>query len=125
QSPQLYLKEALSTSLAEEDVELLFIETEQYSARVIDIGVWSPPVLPWIKKEPNDWLPEKFGLQIGDKYVVLKPDELAPLRDQIREARNRGEPFVEFGEENVPTTFQAEEALAKLIGLVRPQSGAG
>jgi hypothetical protein len=65
QVPQLYLKEALSKTLAPDDVEQLFIETEQYSSRVLDIGIWAPPVLPWIKNDPNDWLPEKFGLQIG------------------------------------------------------------
>jgi hypothetical protein len=39
QAPQLYLKEALSKILADDEVERLFVETEQYSARVIDIGV--------------------------------------------------------------------------------------
>ena len=82
-------------------MEHLFVETEQYSSRVIDIGVWTPPVLPWIKKEPNDWLPEKFGLRIGDQYVVLEPDEIAPLREKIIEARSRGEAAVEFGKEKI------------------------
>src|SRR3984893_13951843 len=34
QAPQLYLKEALSKVLADDEVERLFVETEQYSARV-------------------------------------------------------------------------------------------
>jgi hypothetical protein len=41
QSPQLYLKEELSSAISENDVEQFFIETEQYSARVPDIGVSS------------------------------------------------------------------------------------
>jgi hypothetical protein len=128
QSPQLYLKEALSPNLSDDDVELLFIETEQYSARVIDVGVWTPPVLPWIKREPNDWLPEKFGLQIGDQYIVLKTEQLVPLREQIKEARANGEPFIEFGAEGeekvrVPTTVAAEESLSSLLGMVRPEPG--
>jgi hypothetical protein len=57
------------------------------------------PVLPWIKKEPNDWLPEKFGLRVGSKYVVLKTDDIAPLRERIKEARESGKEFVEFGDE--------------------------
>lgn len=126
QSPQLYLKDALSEKLSDDDVEQLFIETEQYSARVIDVGVWTPPVLPWIKREPNDWLPEKFGLQIGDQYVVLNSEQLVPLREQIKEARAKGEPFVEFGEEGeekvrVPATVAAEESLSSLLGMVRPE----
>jgi hypothetical protein len=90
QKPQLYLKEALSDSLSEEEIERLFIETEQYSERVVDIGVWTPPVLPWIKRDPNDWLPEKFGVQIGGQYVVLTPDELGPLSERISDARANG-----------------------------------
>lgn len=124
QSPQLYLKEALASELAEDEVEQLFIETEQYSARVIGIGLWAPPVLPWIKKEPNDWLPEKFGLQVGGQYVVLKQDEIEPLREQIKQARSRGEDFVEFGLENVkiPATPDAEYSLSQLLGAVAPAS---
>jgi len=124
QTPQVYLKEALSNSLSEDEIERLFIETEQYSARVIDVGVWAPPVLPWIKKEPNDWLPEKFGLQIGGQYFVLKPEQLAPLRESIQKARSDGEPFVEVGDKRVriPANDDAERALAKLIGEVRPEN---
>jgi hypothetical protein len=125
QVPQVYLKEALSKSLTADDVEQLFIETEQYSARVIDIGVWSPPVLPWIKRTPNDWLPEKFGLQIGEQYVVVDAEELGPLREQIRQARVEGRPFVEFGDERtrIPATFETEQSLTTLIGVARPEGG--
>jgi HJR/Mrr/RecB family endonuclease len=125
QAPQLYLKEQLSRVLSETEVELLFIETEQYSARVLDVGVWAPPVIPWIKKEPSDWLPEKFGLQIGGEFVVLNAEQIEPLREQIREARAKGEPFVEFGEEHVriPATPSSEESLSQLLGAVRPTPG--
>ena len=33
-TPQLYLKDALAGVLSDDDIERLFIETEQYSARV-------------------------------------------------------------------------------------------
>ncbi len=124
QSPQLYLKEALSESLSDDDVENLFVETEQYSGRVIDVGLWTPPVLPWMKKDPNDWLPEKFGLQIGDQYIALKVEDLVPLREQLKEAQAKGETFVEFGEEKVriPATAECEESLGNLIGVVKPGS---
>ena len=122
QSPQLYLKEELSGVLSDSEVEHLFIETEQYSERVLDVGVWSPPVLPWIKQEPNDWLPEKFGLQIGDQYVVLEKNEIVPLRDLVKDARVKGEPFVEFGAERtrIPASSATEESLSQLLGAVQP-----
>ena len=122
QAPQLYLKESLSNILADDEIERLFVETEQYSARVIDIGVWTPPVLPWIKKDPNDWLPEKFGLQVGGQYLVLKTEEIAPLRELIREARERNEEFVEFGEPKtrIPASRDTEDSLSQLWGAVAP-----
>jgi SNF2 family DNA or RNA helicase len=122
QKPQLYLKEALFGILTEEEVERLFIETEQYSERVVDIGVWAAPVLPWIKRDPNDWLPEKFGIKIGEQYIVLSPDELGPLSERIRDARTKGQPFVEVGHDNVriPTSIDAEESLRKLISETSP-----
>lgn len=124
-TPQLYLKEALAGVLSEDDIEKLFIETEQYSARVIDVGIWSPPVLPWIKGESNDWLPEKFGLRVGGEYVVLNVDQLAPLREQIIEAAKLGEPYIEFGKDRVriPATEETQDALRDLVGLVRPTMG--
>jgi hypothetical protein len=68
QKPQLYLKEALADKLSHDEVECLFIETEQYSERVIDIGIWSPPVIPWIKRDPNDWLPEQ--VRHSDRWKI-------------------------------------------------------
>jgi hypothetical protein len=114
----------LSKTLAPDDVEQLFIETEQYSSRVLDIGVWAPPVLPWIKNDPNDWLPEKFGLQIGGQYIVLDGDDLASLREQVADARAKGEPFVIFGKEKtpIPATPETEQSLISLIGIVRQRS---
>ena len=100
-APQLFLKETLAGILSDEDVERLFVETEQYSARVIDLGIWIPPVLPWIKRNPKDWLPEKFGLQIGDQYLVLKADDLPELREQISEAIKTGESHINFGDEKI------------------------
>jgi hypothetical protein len=123
QKPQLYLEEALSEFLADDEIEKLFVETEQYSARVVDVGVWSPPVLPWIKREPNDWLPEKFGLQIGGQYVVLDGKDIVPLREKIREARTNGEAFVQFGDEKIciPATVEAERSLSTLLGEIKPK----
>ena len=123
QKPQLYLKEALSEFLADDEIEKLFVETEQYSARVVDVGIWSPPVLPWIKREPNDWLPEKFGLQIGGQYVVVDAKDIVPLREKIKEARKNGEAFVHFGDEKIciPATVEAERSLSTLLGEIKPK----
>jgi SNF2 family DNA or RNA helicase len=119
-SPQLYLREALGDKIDDRALESLFIETEQYSERVIDIGLWSPPVLPWIKRDPNDWLPERFGVQIGNKYLTLQAEDLAELRGAVEEAMTRGDSTVQFGEDQIPATQQTIDALSSLIGEVKP-----
>jgi hypothetical protein len=123
QKPQLYLKQALEDELSEDEIECLFVETEQYSERVIDIGIWAPPVIPWIKRDPNDWLPEQFGIQVGGQYVVLNAEELNTVSDLIKEARSKGEEFVEIGENHarIPTTVEAEQCIRGLISEVRPE----
>lgn len=126
-SPQRFLKEALSESLSDDEVERLFIETEQYSERVVDIGIWTPPVLPWVKKDPNDWLPERFGLQIGDQYVTLTLDDIVPLRERIKTAIENGIGFVEFGEDRikVPANLETDTALGSLLPIIRPANDEG
>ena len=71
-APQRHLREALSLDRDGDDeaADRLFIETRQFSERVSGIEIWSKPVLPWIRPKPNSWLPEAFGLRIGDP-----PDE--------------------------------------------------
>jgi hypothetical protein len=124
-SPQLYIRDALGETIDEQAIETIFIETEQYSERVVDVGLWEPPVLPWIGRDPNDWLPERFGVQIGEKYFTLQPEDLTPLRSAVEEAIERGERTVRFGDEQIPATRRTLDSLASLIGEVKPATQAG
>jgi SNF2-related domain/Helicase conserved C-terminal domain len=124
-SPQLYIRDALGETIDEQAIETIFIETEQYSERVVDVGLWEPPVLPWIGRDPNDWLPERFGVQIGEKYFTLQPEDLRPLRSAVEEAIERGERTVRFGDEQIPATRRTLDSLARLIGEVKPATQAG
>ena len=58
-----------------------------------------------------------------EQYIVLDPDDLTSLREQVAEARAKGEPFVIFGKEKVPipATPETEHSLISLIGMVRPE----
>ncbi|MEO5375742.1 MAG: hypothetical protein H7840_15995 [Alphaproteobacteria bacterium] len=85
-NPQAFLKDALAGRFDEAAIERMFIPTEEYSARVLDLGLWEPIVLPWIKPVPNTWLPEAFGVMVGDTRIELKPDEVEPARRKVDEA---------------------------------------
>lgn len=128
--PHRIIKEKLAGDIAAEAVESLFVETEQYAENVIGLGLWEPPVIPWIIKQPNSWLPEKFGLKIGDTYVQISPDDIGKIREEVsNRIANPGmsdhaqEPLIYDGVK-FPTSQEglkeALEGLEKLSGVMPP-----
>ncbi len=126
-SPQKIIKEQIDLDATFLGVDRLFVETEQYAENVIGLGLWQPPIIPWIVSQPNNWLPEKFGLKIGEHYVQFEPDEIAPTRDALTDrlkAFEFGEaeqqPFIHNGFQ-FPTSLdglqEALDSLEKLSGV--------
>jgi superfamily II DNA or RNA helicase len=119
------LREALSLDLDGEDdaADRLFIETQQFSERVGGIEVWEKPVLPWIKPKPNTWLPEGFGLRIGNDpdsvYLELKPGEAEALSSAVEAAQKLSEEVVAWRDVKVPATRATADALRGLVDLER------
>lgn len=122
-SPQRVLREALKLDAAGDDeaADRLFIETQQFSERVSGIEVWHKPVLPWIKPKPNSWLPESFGLRIGDppdaRHIVLAPGDAAQLAETLETAIKAGDEAVAWGGETIPAThatLQSTRSIAEL-----------
>ena len=104
-----------------EDVEPpRFIETATYSERVREIGPWVPPDLPFIKNVPNNWLPERFAVLLGEKLVTLEANEIPPALTKVQQARAEGEPTARIGEVDVPATPDVERTLAGLDAVSRP-----
>lgn len=121
-NPRRVLRQRLGDQIADQiGVDSLFIETEQFSARVAGIDVWTTPVLPWLKQTPNSWLPEKFGLRIGDSYVELAPEVVEPLAAAVETAIERRDPSARFVEVEVPANPQTRAALNELKAFVQPQ----
>lgn len=118
-SPRRYISEAMpDAASADEAVDALFIETQQYSERVNGIDIWRKPVLPWIKPKPNSWLPESFGLYIGDppegEQVDIELDQLDSAIESLEAAVAGEQESVEIAGKKVPATAQALDALRSL-----------
>lgn len=100
----------------------LFIETQQFSERVAGIDICRKPVLPWIKPKPNNWLPEKFGLWIGDPpqglQLEIAPDKVDEVKAALERAlhEERGT-FIYDGVE-IPATQQTHAAVSDIAALV-------
>lgn len=122
-APQAYIRErlALDDTGDDEAADRLFIETQQYSERVAGIETWQPPVLPWIKPKPNSWLPESFGIRIGEEpdivHVDLEPGEAETLLGAIDDAIEEGKPKTSFKGEDVPATPASRTAVKNVVDL--------
>ncbi|SCW76108.1 Superfamily II DNA or RNA helicase, SNF2 family [Sphingobium faniae] len=128
-APQRHLREALSLDDLEDDAaaDRLFIETRQFSERVSGIEVWHKPVLPWIQPKPNSWLPEAFGLRVGnppdEQYIELEPGDAAVIAREVAEAMARGEDNVAWRDESLPATSETLRSVEGIAELEREISG--
>lgn len=131
-SPQRILREELKLDASGDDAaaDRLFIETQQFSERVSGIEVWQKPVLPWIKQKSNSWLPESFGLRIGDppdaRHVALAPGDAEILVGDLETAMKAGEQTVAWREESIPATpatLQATRGIADLERQIAAEEG--
>lgn len=122
-SPRRAIAEALGGG---DDLEAMFIETTQYSERVIGIDPWRKPVLPWIKSKPNSWLPESYGLTVGDPPVSVDIDQaaLSGVIERISAAIAAGAEVIVIDGKEVPATPATMQALENLLALESASSAA-
>jgi superfamily II DNA or RNA helicase len=95
-NPKAALAEALSSHTGNVPTASLFVETKNYSDRVEGLGLWERPRLPWLKRTPNQWVPET-GWTAGGEPVEMAPftaDELAQIEREIEAAKACGESHV-------------------------------
>lgn len=95
--------------------EIPFVETDGYSSRVLDIGTWAAPIVPWLKLPSQPWLPpEEYGLLIGDEKVQLKKNEVQELSSLIEKAIESGQETVDFNGRKIPANESTCAALSEL-----------
>jgi len=113
--PQAFLKECLGSKFEESRIEDVFIVTQEYSDRIVGLGIWKPIALPWIKKDPNSWHPESFGLQVGSEYITFKTaDEIDDAIRSIGVGMSKGNQIVDIQGVQVPTDKSTVKALEEL-----------
>lgn len=115
-NPRKVLREVIGDEQAEQiGLEQLFIDTEQFSDRVAGVDIWRAPVFPWIvPSEKNNWIPEQFGLRIGEDYFVLPAKNVAEVARRVESAAEAGLP--EVGVEGLlePASAEGQPPPAKL-----------
>lgn len=123
-APERHIADALRANGEEPgDAAHLFIETQQFSERVAGIDIWRKPVLPWVKPQPNSWLPESFGLRIGDGEdaytVAIPPERVAEAQAAACDAVREERATFAFDGKTIPATQATVDALTSLADLSR------
>ncbi len=93
----------------------IFIETETYSDRVVDVAEWVAPIVPWIKVESQQWLPsDTFGVRINDLEIPLTDEDLGNAIKEVQEAIDKGESTATVQGQKIPANTQTLESLIEL-----------
>jgi superfamily II DNA or RNA helicase len=130
-NPRRFVREALKadeSSDAAASLDALFVETEQFSQRVTGVEVWRKPVLPWIQPSPTSWLPERFGLRIGEEpdaiSIELDHQQAKAALAEVEAAITAGVETVQVkgkdGEVELPASPKVVELLRGLASLGEP-----
>lgn len=118
-NPRKYISQAIG---CEDDfLENIFVETKQYSERVIGLDIWKKPVIPWIKPQENSWLPEKIGLAIGNepnqKLAEIPLNKIGEISDGFNYAVKEGSTSFIYDGVEFPVNSQTKEAIESLDGI--------
>jgi SNF2 family DNA or RNA helicase/HJR/Mrr/RecB family endonuclease len=93
-NPQTFIKDALedenesndiTTESKRSEIDSLFIETRQFSARVKELGIWKAPELPFLAKEANEWSSDSFHFEVQDKIISFPKEDLEKVINEIED----------------------------------------
>ena len=121
-SPQSFIREDLaSTGIDETTIDSLikdvFVETDAFSKRVLEIGLWKPPVIPFVKRNPNTWIPDGYGLKVGENSFVISESEIEQVAKAIAKAIGENQETIKIGDgaDEMPATNESLEAINVLV----------
>ena len=117
-NPRTQIALDLGLDPGDETVSALFVETRQFSDRVIGLGVWERPELSWLSKASAEWLPEKFPVIVDGQALDITVAEAQKLAVDVplAEAEGRGSVSVGAIEATLPA---AKDVLEQVAGAIR------
>ena len=113
-NPKSYLKQRLEKNYDEPILEDLFVETLEYSQKVLGVGVYERPSLPWAKIEKEKWIPDEFNIPVGDGFVNLKKEEIEDVKNFVQEGIDKGENEISWKDKKIPANSEVLDTLKKI-----------
>ena len=117
-SPNAVLSEFVDECEEEEFlINSSFIQTSEFSDRVIGIVHWQPPELPWLARESNDWgtnviIFEQPGIS---NNIIIDREELPEAITVVKEALASGRKEVEFNGMKFPISNELLSSMESYI----------
>ena len=142
QNPRLKITEAIENDLRErgifdgltsaqeaEAVDTVafptFIETKEYSARVLGKTIFTGAVINPGTAGVTTWLPEIFGESVARIIQRLPTHQLEDLGERIQQAASHGESTIEFEGEQIAVTPDTARAISQQIAVNKGSSVQG
>jgi len=102
---------------AETQVQQVFVETAQFSDRVIGINKWEAPVLPWLAKESNEWGTNTLIFeQPGNSAPVVIPKEaLADAIAAVKSGLAEGKTNTTLDGNQIPVSRELLESMTEFL----------
>lgn len=110
------LSPAEEQELIEQVAEPAFVETLEYSERVIGLTVYQKPALE-VTGGGSTWLPEAFTEAAAEKIEAMSQDQVERLIQQVDEAIAAGEPTVTFEGVEIPASHSSRAALEQRLDI--------
>lgn len=111
------LSAAQEQELIEQVAEPAFVETQEYSERVIGLTVYEKSALD-ITGSGTTWLPEAFTGAAAEKIRVMEPAQISRLIQQVDLAIAAGRPKVTVDGEDIPATATTRAALEQRLDVL-------
>jgi hypothetical protein len=113
--PEAIISEMLGEDPDSNTENSIFVETEKYSERVLDLAEWVPPVVPWIKVQSQSWLPnDSCGFRIGARNVPIEAADIPSAIVAVKEAINAGNQTVVIAKVPIPANQATLDSLTSL-----------
>ena len=112
------LSPAQEEELIEQAAEPAFVETREYSERVIGLTVYEKLSLE-IAGSGTTWLPEAFTGAAADKIEAMATDQVERLIQQVEAAIAAGQSTVSVDGAEIPATSTSRAALEQRLEAIR------
>jgi len=112
------LSPAQEQELIEQAAEPAFVETREYSERVIGLTVYEKPAFE-ITGSGTTWLPEAFTGAAAEKIAAMAPDQIEWLIQNLDAAIAARETSVNVEGAEIPATLTSRAALEQRLVAIR------